>query len=166
MKLFNIYSNIILIFTFGNLYKLLVLLSCYTNQRSYPELPWSDDPVMSKSSILWLACHLLISVNHTYYTKKYISNPQKYVVPFGRSQVVFGIIVISNCYHFLTLSTFGALAVNLGALLLLVLCEEHDNYEAYFTILTLPVLVQIITILFHPKTFVQYFTEIFHYFFN
>lgn len=176
MDLFNIYSWIVFLWTWGNLYKVPIFLNCYQTDSAYSELPWSANPVESKSNPIWLLVHLLLSVVlvSTVKLKLHTDNGKKNDSPtttwidnfFYAVHIAFCLIVIVNCKNLSNFSTPVALGINLGTLSLMILFAKYrdlikvtflikflreNHLKIYFVVLSAPVIAQIITVIVNYK---------------
>jgi hypothetical protein len=146
LNLIFVLSAIVLAFYF-NSYK-LVLIENLKPFEKYPIFPWSTNPILSNSSLLWLRMHIGVSLTHVGLTGLWVLDLLLIHTIHSLSHAIFTFVAMSNLLNFGNMNPNISLMINGGLLIvlsLIYLFEPTKKWKLlYFIVLLTPVWFEIL----------------------
>lgn len=128
-----------------NFYKLQLIINLWSSGKEYPIFPWSENPIMSKSNLIWLYAHVLISIFHAILSSVWLFTDILNNI-HGETHFLFSFVLLFNLTNFVNKSTNEAIIINLTPLILsnLIYYTNFTKYkkQIYFFIITIPILIE------------------------
>lgn len=133
-----------------NFYKYATIIDCINSDSAYGIYPWSENPVTSNSSPVWLIIHLTNALGLLLLSGRKVLNPNWFreahmLIIFAFLHYFFTMHVFINAQNFNDLPYYVAIIFNM-TLLIAMNWLHHSTWEyaplAYFFIVAIPVLLE------------------------